>query len=272
MRSPAISVLILCLLTALGFGAGKPKTSQRIGDLVITLVEVEEPEHEGAPADHYPVAVRLQAKNVGKQALCVRFSATLKASFGLEYHDFSFGPHALDIRELLPGESTEGEYNFLVKTGAEPLQLGLKPASKSQTCDRGKDSSSAIWHGADQLMFDLVEPPGSKSQDRITPDSSLSERTGIRVFITGTKDDAHQANATKVFNDRCPLAQITTAKDKANYFVQLPPTSFRQSKNVVVVTNEAGDVIHSGATLNLGNAVKDACVAMMNDFSAKSKQ
>jgi len=266
MRSP-ISVLVLCLLTAVGFGAGKPKTSQRIGDLVISLVEVREPEREGNPADHYPVAVRLQAENVGKQALCVRFRTTLRATFGLEYHGSSF-----EVRELLPGESSEGEYDFLVKTGAEPLQLVLKPGSKSQTCDRGKDSSSAIWHGADQLVFDLSELPGSKPQGRATPDSSVPERIGIRVFITPTKDDTHQANAIKAFNDRCPLAQITTAKDQANYFVQLTPTSFRQSKNVVVVTNEAGYVIHSGATFNLGNAVKDACVAMMNDFSAKSKQ
>ena len=268
MRSPAISVLILCLLTAPSFG--KSKTSQRIGDLVITLIEVKEPEHD--PADRYPVAVRFRAENVGKRAICVSFGARLKASFGLEYHEFSFAAHALDIRELLPGESSEGEYDFLVKTGAEPLQLVLKPTRKSQTCDGGKDSSSTIWHVADQLIFNLVEPPGSSSHDLTTPESSASERTGIRVFITGTKNDAQQANAIKVFNDRCPLAQVTTVKDQANYLVQLTPTSFKQSKHVVVVTNQTGDVIHSGATFDFGNAVKDACAAMTNDFSAKSKQ
>jgi hypothetical protein len=266
MRSPAISVLILCLLTALGSATGKPKTSQRIGDLLITLIEVKEPEREGNPTDHYPVAVRLRAENIGKQALCVRFRTTLKATFGLEYRGSAF-----EVQELLPGERSEGECNFLVKTGAEPRQLVLTPGSNSQTCARGKDSSSAIWHAADQLIFDVVELPVSKPQGRATPDSSVPERIDIRVFITGIKGDAHLANAIKVFNDRCPLAQITTAKDKANYFVQLTPSSFRQSKNVVVVTNEAGDVIHSGATFDFGNAVKDACVAMTNDFSAKSK-
>jgi hypothetical protein len=269
MRSPAISVLMLCLLTTPGFGTGKPKTSQRIGDLVITLIEVKEPEH--APPDRYPVAVKFRAENVGKRAICASFGATLKASFGLEYRDFSFGPHALDIRELLPGESSEGEYDFLVKAGAQPLQLVLKPTRKSQTCDGGKDSSSAIWHGADQLTFNLVEPLAN-SQDRTTPESSVTERTGIRVFITGTKNDAQETNAIKVFNDRCPLAQVTTLKDQANYLVQVTPTSFKQSKNVVVVTNQAGDVIHSGATFNFGNAVKDACEAMTNDFRARSKQ
>jgi hypothetical protein len=269
MRSPVISALILCLLTALGFGTGKPKPSQRIGDLVITLVGAEEPEHD--PADRYPVVLRFRAENVGKRAICVSFGATLKATFGLEYHDFSFGPHALNIQELLPGESSEGEYDFLVKTGAEPLQVVLKPTRKSQTCDSGKDSSSSIWHGAEELTFSLSEPLGSNSQERINPDSS-PERTVIRVFITGTTNDAQQANAIKVFNDRCPLAQITTAKDQANYLVQLRPTSFKQNKHVVVVTNQTGDVIHSGATFDFGNAVKDACLAMRNDLSAKAKQ
>jgi hypothetical protein len=272
MRSSTISLLVLCLLAGRGFATGKPKTSQRIGDLVVTLTEVSEPDRESAPADHYPVTVRLQAENVGKQAVCVAFGATLKATFGLEYRDYSFGTHALHIRELLPGDSTEGEYDFLVKTGSEPLQLALKPTTKSQACAGGKDSSSAIWHGAEQLIFDLVGPRSGESRGQIAPDSSVTERPGARVFITGAKDDAHQANAIKIFNDRCPTAQITTAQDKANYFVQLPPTSLKQSKNVVVVTNEAGDVIHSGATLNLGNAVKDACTAIMNDFSASSKQ
>jgi hypothetical protein len=264
-----MSVIMLCLSTALTFGTGKPRTSQRIGDLVITLIEVKEPEHD--PADRYLVAVRFRAENVGKRAICVGFSAALKASFGLEYHEFSSGPHALDIRELLPGESTEGEYDFHVKTGAEPLQLALRPTRKSQTCDGGTDSSSAIWHGADQLMFNIVEPLDSKPQGRITPDSSVPERTGIRVFITGTKNAVQQENAIKVFNERCPLVQVTRAKDLAHYFVQVTPTSFRQSKNVVVVTNQAGDVIHSGATFSFDNAVKDACEAMTNDFS-KSKQ
>jgi len=270
MRSLTMCVLALCTLTGRGFGGGKPKASQRIGDLIITLVEFEEPESERTPADHYSVEIRFKAENVGKQALCVAFGATLKATFGLEYRDYSFSPDALNVRELLPGDSTEGEYNFRVKTGSDPLQLVLKPTRKSQTCAGGKDSASAIWHSADQLTFDLAGALGSEAGDRNTP-ASVPERLGIRVFITGTKDDAHQVNAIKVFNDRCPVAQITTAKDKANYFVQLPPTSFRQSKNVVIVTNEAGDVIHGGATLSLGNAVKDACTAIMKDSSANSQ-
>ncbi len=271
MRSPAISVLILCLLTDPSFGAGKPKTSQRIGDLVITLIGAEKPEREGTPADRYPVAVRFQAENVGKQALCVAFGATLKASFGLEYHDFSFGPDALDVRELLPGESAGGEYDFLVKTGSQPLQLVLKPTRKSQTCAPGKDSASAIWHGADQLTFDLADFSAGALQNQATPSAATPDRSGTRVFITATRGENHQADAVKLFNDRCPLARITTAKGKADYLVQLTPKSFRQNKNVVLVTNQTGDLIYSGAAINLGNAMKDACSAILNDANLKSK-
>jgi hypothetical protein len=39
----------------------------------------------------------------------------------------------------------------------------------------------------------------------------------------------------------------------------------------VVVTNTAGDVIHSGATMSLGNAAKDACIAIiLKDFGTSA--
>jgi hypothetical protein len=40
---------------------------------------------------------------------------------------------------------------------------------------------------------------------------------------------------------------------------------------VVLVTNQTGDVIYSGAAFNLGNAMKDACSAILNDLNLKSK-
>ena len=203
--------------------------------------------------DHYPVTVQLRADNVGKQALCASFSATLKASFGLEYHEFFLAPHALQIRELLPAESTSGEYRFDVKTGAQPLELVLKPVRKSQACSGGKESSSSSWHGADQLTFDLANFEAASPQTRATPTGTPSQGSGMRVFIAEEKGETHLAEAIKLFGERCPLAQVTTAKETADYLVQLTPSSFKQSKNVVIVTNQKGDVIYSGTALSLSN-------------------
>jgi hypothetical protein len=97
-----------------------------------------------------------------------------------------------------------------------------------------------------------------------------SDTTTVRVFLTGAKASTVKENALKAFHDRCPQAQITMEKEKASYVVELVPSGLRQSKNEVLVTNQAGDVIHTGATLNLGNAAKDACAAILKDLKEKS--
>jgi hypothetical protein len=56
---------------------------------------------------------------------------------------------------------------------------------------------------------------------------------------------------------------ITTEKEKADFVIEVTPAGFKQSKNVVTVTSRAGDVVHAGAAFNLGNAVKDACAAIL---------
>ena len=285
MSLQIISLLMLSVLSS-SPGTGKePQTAQRIGDVVLTLVDLEERKNEQTGSSHHTVVVRFRAENVGKLALCTGFSPTLKATFALQYHEGAWSSHRLEIRELLPGEKTEGEYEFLVKNGAEPLQITLKPTSESQTCERGKDSFSSIWHSSDEVKFNLTgssaalslqeaPPPqaASSRKENTGPEAQLSETSLIRIFLRDTKGAKDQANATKVFQDRCPQVQITTERERANYFVELRPASWTQSKNVVVVANKAGDVIHSGATYNLGNAAKEACAAILNSFKAGPKQ
>jgi hypothetical protein len=49
---------------------------------------------------------------------------------------------------------------------------------------------------------------------------------------------------------------LAAALDDYGLHVHFTPTSFKQSKNVVVVTNESGNVIYSGSTFSLGNGVR----------------
>ncbi len=93
MYSRAISTVVLSLVLAASGQAGdKRSDSQRIGDLVITLLGFEELESQSADKDHHMVVIRVRAENVGKHALCINFSPTLKATFGLEYHGPLFFP------------------------------------------------------------------------------------------------------------------------------------------------------------------------------------
>jgi len=77
------------------------------------------------------------------------------------------------------------------------------------------------------------------------------------------------AEIIKTFGERCPLVTITNNKDKANYIVLLDHEGGKHlvlRDNKVVVYNKEGDVIHSGSTRSLGNAVKDACACIADDM------
>jgi hypothetical protein len=265
MRLRIVWLLTLVLFSSRGNASDHRKTTQRIGDLTITLLGSEEREARRS-SDHHTVAVLLRAENVGKQALCVRFRSTLKTTFALKYQGSSFSSsYPLQVNELLPGEKTEGEYEFLVKNGVEPLEFDLALISQTQSCGGAKDSFSAMLHASDELKFDLTKPSDPSSAE--TPVAANGEElatSSIRVFLTVAKGGATQATAMKSFSEHCPQLQLTTEKEGADYVVELTPSSFKQSKNAATVTNREGDVIYSGATFNLGNAAKDACGAILS--------
>ncbi len=57
-------------------------------------------------------------------------------------------------------------------------------------------------------------------------------------------------------------------KEKADYFLLLQHGGGRGNR--WAVSNKSGEVIASGQSLQLGNSVKDACVAMMKNWQAGS--
>jgi hypothetical protein len=111
-----------------------------------------------------------------------------------------------------------------------------------------------------------------------------------RVFITdseswessgafGTNDGTGGGNITggarpqtgeiiKTFGERCPEITVTINKDKADYIVLLDHEGgkgYARKDNKVAVFTKDGDSIFSGSTRSLGNAVKDACSAVVAD-------
>jgi hypothetical protein len=77
------------------------------------------------------------------------------------------------------------------------------------------------------------------------------------------------AEIIKTFNQRCPDVIINNRQDKADYVVLLDHEGGKElisHDNKVVVFNKDGDAIVSNSTRSLGNAVKDACVAITADW------
>jgi hypothetical protein len=79
------------------------------------------------------------------------------------------------------------------------------------------------------------------------------------------------AEIVKTFNERCPTFTITNKEDKANYTIMLHHEGGKdlvRRDNKFAVYNKDGDVIASGSTRTLGNAVKNACLAIDKDLQS----
>ena len=75
------------------------------------------------------------------------------------------------------------------------------------------------------------------------------------------------AEIIKTLNVRCPQLTVTNNLGKADFVLALDHEggkSVLSHHNKIAVFNHDGDVIFSNSTRELGNAVKDACQAMLN--------
>jgi hypothetical protein len=73
------------------------------------------------------------------------------------------------------------------------------------------------------------------------------------------------AEIMKTFGDRCPAVTVTMKKDNADFVVLLDHEGGKQliqRDNKVAVFSKDGDMIYSGSTRTLGNAVKNVCAAV----------
>lgn len=70
------------------------------------------------------------------------------------------------------------------------------------------------------------------------------------------------AEIMKTFGERCPRTIVTINRERADFVVILEHEGGKdvyRKDNKVVVFDKDGDMIYSGSTRTLGNAVKDAC-------------
>jgi len=82
-------------------------------------------------------------------------------------------------------------------------------------------------------------------------------------------DRPQTAEIIKTFGERCPAVIINNKQEKADYVVLLDHEGGKDPisrDNKVVVFNKDGDSIMSHSTRALGNAVKDVCGAIAQDW------
>jgi hypothetical protein len=91
----------------------------------------------------------------------------------------------------------------------------------------------------------------------------------LRVYVT---DRPQTTEIMKTFNQRCPEVAVTNNVAKADFSVTLDHEGgkgYLHRRNKIVVFNRDGDDIFADSTRELGNAVKDACQAMLFPVSKR---
>jgi hypothetical protein len=82
------------------------------------------------------------------------------------------------------------------------------------------------------------------------------------------------AEIIKTLNQRCPEITVTNNTQKADFVLVLDHEGgkgYIQRHNKIAVFNRDGDAVFSKSTRALGNAVKDACNAMLNSHSMRAE-
>lgn len=104
----------------------------------------------------------------------------------------------------------------------------------------------------------------------VTGGLGASLDTAGAAFSGGARPQT--AEIMKTFSERCPANTVTIKRDNADYIVVLDHEGGKelvQRDNKIAVFDRNGDLIYSGSTRTLGNAVKDACRAIGRSAGAR---
>jgi hypothetical protein len=100
---------------------------------------------------------------------------------------------------------------------------------------------------------------------QLSGDASIGNVKGSLFVVGGTSPQI--VEVLKSFSRRCPGVMVTADRDRADYIVRFdhepagPTTPFVRG-NKVAVFNKDLDLVFSGSTRFLNNAVRDACGAI----------
>ncbi|HXV60594.1 MAG TPA: hypothetical protein VEK15_07870 [Vicinamibacteria bacterium] len=102
---------------------------------------------------------------------------------------------------------------------------------------------------------------------------SIGGELGIPDFSEGTSIQGgakpQTAEIVKTVNERCPGVVVTRKEESADYVLVLEHEGgkiFVRKDNKFALYNADGDAIASGSTRSLGNAIKDACEILIDDW------
>ncbi len=179
-------------------------------------------------------------------------------------------------RPTLRTPSEESDYATHLHTQKQPV--ASKNASGSMKAARRGESpqEKSYVYVTDSQSWEMTG--GWYSQSSLH--GSFTEGTGT---VSGSSHGAghisggarpQTVEVIKTLNQRCPELVVTIDRARASYVILFDHEGGKgllRNKDKIAVANRSGDVIFSGSTRSLGNAVKDACDAIGNDTEKAKK-
>jgi TonB family protein len=224
--SPKTAIIVLLFSLSVSAAAqdrtNSDARSAKFGDLAVTATEMNT---RATTKDRRGVTVFLTVNNTGKSVVCASFTAKLETTFNLEYG--STPGQALVVREMLPGESARGSYDFDVKDGVQPLALVLELQGRTIRCGTSRDTPSPDTVVPTEVRLDVHDLPSPKINDQTSG-----------AFRAGT---GGVGNPSCLY---CPEPQYTEAARKAKWqgtvVLQVVVTPDGRATNIEVVKSPPG--------------------------------
>lgn len=157
--------------------------SGRLGDLLITLSEVDDPADQAGHVeanDRHEVLINGTVRNVGKKPIC----STLDASLGTSSNRDEFaattlaGQNDASIRELLPGQTLAARFVASVNNRTDLLTLRISQSEPDQGCSGHRHHISKA-----ALIIPLADLPKIQNPPSSSVDSS--EYVGEVLTVSG---------------------------------------------------------------------------------------
>jgi|ERR1051326_2806282 hypothetical protein len=146
---------------------------------------------------------------------------------------------------------------MIVKGGASNAPLPSKAASVQPT---SSGMASAI-PGTNQPKTRVLVTDSQSWQ--ISGGFAANSDTAAGYVAGGARPQT--AEIMKTIGERCPALTVTNDRMKADYVLLLDHEEgkgYARRRNKVAVFGKDGDIVYSGSTRSLGNAVQDACAAI----------
>jgi len=146
---------------------------------------------------------------------------------------------------------------------APPVPTATAPAQPPAATDLPNDGKTRVYV-TDSQSWEVRGSSWYHSSLSANQNSASGQANGGSYTAGGARPQT--VEIIKTLNQRCPQLTVTNNLARASYVLTLDHEGgkgYLTHHNKIAVFNHEGDVIFSQSTRELGNAVKDACAAMM---------